>query len=152
MIITVHALGTYVAPEKIFTYGISTIHDSDIRYAREKNVKIKLVAQVVKVSDEHFTMFVMPEFVTPSKYIYSVDDEYNGVVIRGECYDRPVHVRQGGREPAHGLVDPERHHGPPEQLPLRVQETELHAEARLYDGHNPENLCAVPTRPTYTAS
>ena len=24
-------------------------------------------------------------FVTPGKYIYSVDDEYNGVVIRGEC-------------------------------------------------------------------
>lgn len=28
--------------------GISTIHDADIQYAREKNVKIKLVAQVVK--------------------------------------------------------------------------------------------------------
>ena len=69
VIITVHALGTYVAPERIFTYGISTIHESDIRYAREKNVKIKLVAQVVKVSDQHFTMFVMPEFVTPSRYI-----------------------------------------------------------------------------------
>ena len=95
VIITVHALGTYVAPEKIFTYGISTIHDSDIRYAREKNVKIKLVAQVVKVSDEHFTMFVMPEFVTPSKYIYSVDDEYNGVVIRGECYDRQFMFGKG---------------------------------------------------------
>ena len=95
MIITVHALGTYVAPENIFTYGISTIHDSDIRYAREKNVKIKLVAQVVKVSDEHFTMFVMPEFVTPSKYIYSVDDEYNGVVIRGECYDRQFMFGKG---------------------------------------------------------
>ena len=95
VIITVHALGTYVAPERIFTYGISTIHDSDIRYAREKNVKIKLVAQVVKVSDEHFTMFVMPEFVTPSKYIYSVDDEYNGVVIRGECYDRQFMFGKG---------------------------------------------------------
>ena len=95
VIITVHALGTYVAPEKIFTYGISTIHDSDIRYAREKNVKIKLVAQVVKVSDEHFTMFVMPEFVTPAKYIYSVDDEYNGVVIRGECYDRQFMFGKG---------------------------------------------------------
>ena len=95
VIITVHALGTYVAPERIFTYGISTIHDSDIRYAREKGVKIKLVAQVVKVSDEHFTMFVMPEFVTPDKYIYSVDDEYNGVVIRGECYDREFMFGKG---------------------------------------------------------
>ena len=95
VIITVHALGTYVAPERIFTYGISTIHDSDIQYAREKNVKIKLVAQVVKVSDAHFTMFVMPEFVTPAKYIYSVDDEYNGVVIRGECYDRQFMFGKG---------------------------------------------------------
>ena len=95
VIITVHALGTYVAPERIFTYGISTIHDSDIRYAREKGVKIKLVAQVVKVSDECFTMFVMPEFVTPDKYIYSVDDEYNGVVIRGECYDRQFMFGKG---------------------------------------------------------
>ena len=95
VIITVHALGTYVAPERIFTYGISTIHDADIRYAREKNVKIKLVAQVVKVSDEHFTMFVMPEFVAPNKYIYSVDDEYNGVVIRGECYDRQFMFGKG---------------------------------------------------------
>lgn len=95
VIITVHALGAYVHPDKIFTYGISTIHDSDIQYAREKRVKIKLVAQVVKISDEHFTMFVMPEFVQPSRYIYSVDDEYNGVVIRGECYDRQFMFGKG---------------------------------------------------------
>ncbi len=95
VIITVHALGSYVPPQDIFTYGISTIHESDIRYAREKGVKIKLVAQVVKVSEEHFTMFVMPEFVTPAKYIYSVDDEYNGVVIRGECYDRQFMFGKG---------------------------------------------------------
>lgn len=95
VIITVHALGAYVHPDKIFTYGISTIHESDIQYAREKRVKIKLVAQVVKISDEHFTMFVMPEFVQPSRYIYSVDDEYNGVVIRGECYDRQFMFGKG---------------------------------------------------------
>ena len=95
IIITVHALGVYVSPDRIFTYGISTIHDADIRYAREKRVKIKLVAQVVKVNESEFTMFVMPEFVTPSKYIYSVDNEYNGVVIRGECYDRQFMFGKG---------------------------------------------------------
>lgn len=95
VIITVHALGTYVAPEKIFTYGISSIHDSDIQFAKEKGVKVKLVAQVVKLDDDRFTMFVMPEFVAPSKYIYSVDDEYNGVVIRGECYDRQFMFGKG---------------------------------------------------------
>ena len=84
VIITVHAIGVYVDPDRVFTYGISTISDFDIRHAREKGFKIKLVAQVVKISDSEFTLFVMPEFIAPSKYIYSVDDEYNGVVIRGE--------------------------------------------------------------------
>lgn len=95
IIITVHALGVYVSPEQIFTYGISHLTDRDINYAREKRVKIKLVAQVVKIGDDRFTMFVMPEFVTKSKYIYSVDDEYNGVVIRGECYDRQFMFGKG---------------------------------------------------------
>ena len=95
VIITVHALGVYVRPEDVFTYGISTIHDADIQYAREKRVKIKLVAQVVKLDDDRFTMFVMPEIVSPSRYIYSVDDEYNGVVIRGECYDRQFMFGKG---------------------------------------------------------
>lgn len=95
IIITVHALGVYVAPEEVFTYGIQNIHEADIRYAREKRVKIKLVAQVVKVAADKFTMFVMPEFVAPGKYIYSVDNEYNGVVIRGEYYDRQFMFGKG---------------------------------------------------------
>ena len=95
IIITVHALGRFVPAEDVFTVGISNIHDTDIRYAREKGTKIKLVAQVAKVSDDKFTMFVMPELVEKSKYIYSVDDEYNGVVIRGECYDRQFMFGKG---------------------------------------------------------
>lgn len=95
IIITMHALGVYVSPERIFTYGISNINEFDINYAKEKRVKIKLVAQVVKLNDGNFTMFVMPEFVSKSKYIYSVDDEYNGVVIRGECYDRQFMFGKG---------------------------------------------------------
>ena len=87
--------GNLRRPGEIFTYGISTIHDSDIQYAREKNVKIKLVAQVVKVSDEHFTMFVMPEFVTPSEVYLQ---RRRRVQRRGDPRRvlRPaVHVRQG---------------------------------------------------------
>lgn len=95
IIITVHALGVYIRPDDIFTYGISHLSEFDINYAKEKRVKIKLVAQVVKISDTRFTMFVMPEFVTKSRYIYSVDDEYNGVVIRGECYDRQFMFGKG---------------------------------------------------------
>lgn len=53
------------------------------------------MAQVAKVAPDRFTMFVMPEFVTPDRYIYGVDNEYNGVVIRGECYDRQFMFGKG---------------------------------------------------------
>ncbi len=115
VIITIHALGVYVNPDNVFAYGIATISDFDIRYAREKGVKIKLVAQVVKLSDSRFTLFVMPEFVAPGKYIYSVDDEYNGVVIRGECYDRQFMFGKGaGSLPTASSILSDvtaRHHG-----------------------------------------
>ncbi len=115
VIITIHALGVYVNPADVFAYGIASISDFDIRYAREKGVKIKLVAQVVKLDDGHFTLFVMPEFVAPGKYIYSVDDEYNGVVIRGECYDRQFMFGKGaGSLPTASSILSDvtaRHHG-----------------------------------------
>ncbi len=95
VIITMHALGVYVSPAGVFAYGIQSINDNDISYAREKRAKIKLVAQVAKVAPDRFTMFVMPEFVTPDRYIYGVDNEYNGVVIRGECYDRQFMFGKG---------------------------------------------------------
>ena len=106
VIITLHAIGVYVPPKDIFVYGIPTLRAEDIRYAREKGMKIKLVAQVVKLSDAKFTMFVMPEFVAPNRYIYAVDDEYNGVVIRGECYDRQFMFGKGagGRPTASSLL------------------------------------------------
>lgn len=115
IIITVHAMGSYVSPDDVFTYGISHISDFDIQFAREKRVKIKLVAQVVKINPSQFTMFVMPEFVGKSKYIYSVDDEYNGVVIRGECYDRQFMFGKGaGSLPTASSILSDvvsRHHG-----------------------------------------
>lgn len=106
VIITLHAIGVYVNPADILVYGIPTLGAHDIRYAREKGMKIKLVAQVAKLSQDRFTMFVMPEFVAPNRYIYAVDDEYNGVVIRGECYDRQFMFGKGagGRPTASSLL------------------------------------------------
>jgi homoserine dehydrogenase len=95
IIIATHALGTYVKPDEIFNYGISNIQDGDIQYAKEKNLKIKLVAQLIKLDEESFTMFVIPRLVKPEKYIYNVEDEYNGVVIQGEFYDKQFMFGKG---------------------------------------------------------
>ncbi len=95
IIIATHALGTFVKPNEVFNYGISNIKEGDIQFAREKNFKIKLVAQLIKSDDESFTMFVIPRLVRPDKYIYNVEDEYNGVVIQGEFYDKQFMFGKG---------------------------------------------------------
>lgn len=95
IIIATHALGTYVKPEKIFNYGIANIQQADIQFAREKGLKLKLVAQLLKLNNESFTLFVIPRLVSSEKYIYNVEDEYNGVVIQGEFYDKQFMFGKG---------------------------------------------------------
>ncbi len=95
IIITVHAFGTYVNPERIFTYGISSLNDHDIRFAKEKGRRIKLVAHVEKLPGNRITMCVMPQLISTNKYIYSVDDEFNGVVIKGLYYDKQFMFGRG---------------------------------------------------------
>ncbi len=95
VILTVHGFGTIVNPEEVLNYGISNISDFDINYAREKGYRIKLVAQVAKIKPGQITMYVLPRMVTRDKYIYGVEDEFNGVVIQGEAYDKQFMFGKG---------------------------------------------------------
>lgn len=87
IILTVHGFGVYVKPDRVFCYGITGLTDFDLRFAREKEGKVKLVAHVLKVDESHFTQFVMPTLVKPDDHVYNVENEFNGVVIRGQYYD-----------------------------------------------------------------
>lgn len=95
VIITVHAFGTYVSPDDIFTFGISALNDNDIQFAREKRRRIKLVGHVEKLPDGRLAMCVIPQLLSRNKYIYSVDDEFNGVVIKGVYYDKQFMIGRG---------------------------------------------------------
>jgi homoserine dehydrogenase len=95
IIITIHAFGVYVAPEKIFTYGISTMNAADIQFANEKDRRVKLVAHVEKTPDNRLLMCVMPQLLSRNKYIYGVEDEFNGVVIKGLFYDKQFMFGRG---------------------------------------------------------
>ncbi|MBO7343246.1 MAG: homoserine dehydrogenase, partial [Alistipes sp.] len=94
IIITIHAFGLYVPPQDIFTFGISNMNDDDIRFANEKERRFKLVAHVEKF-DNKLIMSVMPQLISRNKYIYSVEDEFNGVVIKGLFYDKQFMFGRG---------------------------------------------------------
>ncbi len=95
VILTVHSFGTIVDPSEVLHYGISNISDFDIRYAKEKGYKIKLIGQVERLENDTISLFVLPRLVKRDKYIYNVEDEFNGVVIKGLAYDKQFMFGKG---------------------------------------------------------
>ncbi len=94
-IITGHAYGLFLNPDEVFHYGISNISKFDIRYAREKGYKIKLVPYVGKTDDTTITSFVLPRFISADKYLYNVDNEYNGVITEAAFADKQFFSGKG---------------------------------------------------------
>lgn len=95
IIITIHAFGVYVEPEQIFTFGIGNMNEHDIQFAHEKRRRVKLVGWAEKVDDDKLVLSVMPHLLSKQKYIYSVEDEFNGVVIKGLFYYKQFMFGQG---------------------------------------------------------
>ena len=95
IIITIHAFGVYVEPEQIFTFGIGNMNEHDIQFAHEKRRRVKLVGWAEKVDEDKLVLSVMPHLLSTQKYIYSVEDEFNGVVIKGLFYYKQFMFGQG---------------------------------------------------------
>ncbi len=95
VILALHGLGTWVNPDEVVNFGISRLSDFDVRFAKEKDRRIKLVAEICKLPDNQFTIYVLPRLVSKAKYIYNVEDEYNGVVIKGQFYDKQFMFGKG---------------------------------------------------------
>jgi homoserine dehydrogenase len=94
-IITGHAYGLFLNPDEVFHYGIRSISKFDIQYAKEKGFKIKLVPYVGKTSENTITSFVLPRFISSDKYLYNVDNEYNGVITEAAFADKQFFSGKG---------------------------------------------------------
>ncbi|MDE6010390.1 MAG: homoserine dehydrogenase [Muribaculaceae bacterium] len=105
VILTVHAFGVYVEPHRVFNYGITHMTDADIRFANEKDRRVKLLGLAEKLPDNRLTLSVLPHLVSRNKYIYSCEDEFNGVVIKGLFYGKQFLVGRGaGGHPTSSAV------------------------------------------------
>src|SRR5512133_650223 len=94
-IITGHAYGLFLEPDEVFHYGINTISAFDIQHAKEKGYKIKLVPYVGKTHEDTITSFVLPRFISSDKYLYNVDNEYNGVITEAAFADKQFFSGKG---------------------------------------------------------
>ena len=95
IILIAHAFGLVLRPESILTIGIDKIGDLELRYAREKGYKIKLIAQAIKHQSDAISAIVAPQFVRQDSPLFSVDDVYNGVITETVFADRQFFSGKG---------------------------------------------------------
>jgi homoserine dehydrogenase len=76
-----------------------------LKYAREKGLKIKLVAQAFKNLDGTISAFVIPKFVDAEDRLFNVDDVFNGVITKTSFADEQFFVGRGaGAHPTASAV------------------------------------------------
>ncbi len=100
-ILTAHAFGIIIKPEDVFNYGIQTISEYELKYAKEKQLKIKLFASS-KIIHGKLATWVMPQFCDDRFRLHNVENEYNGVVLEGAFSDAQQFIGKGAGSHATG--------------------------------------------------
>ena len=103
-ILIAHAFGVFVKPTEILNYGIHQLGENDIRYAKEKGYKIRLIAHARKEGKEIFAR-VLPQFVDAESPFYTVNNEYNAVQVEAAFADKQLFKGKGaGSHPTAAAV------------------------------------------------
>ncbi|MEO3407415.1 homoserine dehydrogenase [Mucilaginibacter sp. CAU 1740] len=95
VIAAAHAYGVVVQPDEVFNLGIQNLAAADLQYAREKNLKIKLVPVAKELDDRNVALFVLPKFVNDTEFLYNVEYEYNGVTVQAAFADQQFFFGKG---------------------------------------------------------
>jgi homoserine dehydrogenase len=99
-----HAFGISVDPARIFNSGIRNISNQAVAYAREKGYRIKLFSRGEKIGGD-VVGFVAPHFISNDHFAYSVDNEFNAVVVEGLFSDKQLFIGKGaGSHPTASAV------------------------------------------------
>jgi homoserine dehydrogenase len=100
----IHAFGTYVHPEEIYTSGVDQLQDPHIAFAKEHGLKIKQVAQA-KLVNGKLSLSVAPHLVEEGNPLFNVNNEFNGVRIQSEFSDEQfLQGRGAGAHPTGSAV------------------------------------------------
>ncbi len=89
-----HTFGVFVKPENIINLGIDKISAVDLKYAKENNLTIKLVARAYKLDGKIFG-FVAPQFIPADHMLANVRNEYNAVLVEGAFAEKQVFIGKG---------------------------------------------------------
>ncbi|MGE0560281.1 MAG: homoserine dehydrogenase [Flavobacteriales bacterium] len=94
LILTTHAFGKFISPEKALNIGINNIKNSDIVFAKKHKLNIKLVGSI-KSANNKLTLSVLPTFVDENDDLYHVKNEYNAVEVVSKNIGSQVYKGKG---------------------------------------------------------
>jgi len=89
-----HTFGVFVQPDQVINIGIDKISETDLKYAKENNLSIKLVARAFKHGNKVFG-FVAPQFIEQQHPLASIRNEYNAVLVEGAFAEKQTFVGKG---------------------------------------------------------
>src|SRR5690606_18093771 len=94
-IVASHAYGIYVNPDDILNIGIDKLGNQDIRFAKEKGFKIKLLPFAKKINHHQVVLYVLPRFITSDNILFNVENENNGVLVKAAFADEQFFYGKG---------------------------------------------------------
>ena len=104
LLLTVHAFGIVLNPGDIFNTGIQNISYDDILYAKQRGLRVRMLAVSHKVGDK-FRVYAIPHFVDRNSELYNVNYEYNAVEVEGAYSCKQTFVGKGaGSHPTGSAV------------------------------------------------
>lgn len=99
------AFGKHVYPDNIHTEGITNISLEDVEYANQWGGVIKLIGEVKHTENGLLDIFVAPMFVSNDSQLSSIDDVFNGILVRGDATGDVVFYGKGaGKLPTASAV------------------------------------------------
>lgn len=129
-LLAAHGFGLVLKPEDILNSGIQNISEFDINYAKEKNLRIKLIANIESLvssessvslespvsseslgslyngrKEKKYRVYVLPKFIPRDEQLANVNYEYNGIEVEGVFSDRQFFYGKGaGSHPTGSAV------------------------------------------------
>lgn len=99
------ASGKSVDFKDISTEGITKITLEDTKYASQMGYSIKLIGECIMKSDSKMEVHVAPMFVKNNDMLSSIEDVYNGIVVKGDMVSDTLHYGRGaGKLPTASAV------------------------------------------------
>ena len=83
IILALHGFGVVLNAENLLRFGITTLQQQDINYAKENGFSIKLVPTIERLKEGKIAAYILPKFVQSVNHLAKVDNEFNGVLIEG---------------------------------------------------------------------